>query len=277
MIDLVNDQRCHRVHHGRHKGQLRLCRTAHVLAPGLGGGDRRGELRRRGDQREHPPAAPRRLRLEPRVRLHVGIPDLRPRTGTGAHPSTRALPRRDSSSAPSTSCPTRYPLSSAFLIWQGLLNTQFGQVNDLLAVFSLGPVPWLTDPFWAKVAVLLVNTWLGFPYMLLISMGALTAIPAELQEAARVDGASAFGVFRRITFPLLMVALAPLLIGSFAFNFNNFAHHLLPDQRRAPDPRRGRPGRLPPTSSSPSRSTSSWRAVAAISSASVRPSPCSSS
>lgn len=118
--------------------------------------------------------------------------------------------------------PYAVPAFLGFLIWRGLLNTQFGQVNDLLAVFSLGPVPWLTDPFWAKVAVLLVNTWAGFPYMFLISMGALTAIPAELQEAARVDGAGPFSVFRRITFPLLMVALAPLLIGSFAFNFNNF-------------------------------------------------------
>ena len=58
--------------------------------------------------------------------------------------------------------------------------------------------------------------------MFLISTGALQSIPAELQEAARVDGAGGFGVFRRITFPLLMVSLAPLLIGSFAFNFNNF-------------------------------------------------------
>jgi maltose/maltodextrin transport system permease protein/arabinogalactan oligomer/maltooligosaccharide transport system permease protein len=118
--------------------------------------------------------------------------------------------------------PYAVPPFLSILIWQGLLNTQFGQVNDLLSAFGLGPVLWLTDPFWAKVAVLLVNTWLGFPYMLLISMGALTAIPAELQEAARVDGASGFGVFRRITFPLLMVGIAPLLIGSFAFNFNNF-------------------------------------------------------
>ncbi|RPI24916.1 MAG: ABC transporter permease subunit, partial [Actinobacteria bacterium] len=118
--------------------------------------------------------------------------------------------------------PYAVPAFLSILIWQGLLNTQFGQVNELLGNFGVGPVRWLTDPYWAKVAVLLVNTWLGFPYMFLISMGALTSIPAELQEAARVDGAGAFSVFRRITFPLLMVALAPLLIGSFAFNFNNF-------------------------------------------------------
>jgi arabinogalactan oligomer/maltooligosaccharide transport system permease protein len=64
--------------------------------------------------------------------------------------------------------------------------------------------------------------WLTFPYMFLIVTGALTAIPAELLEAARVDGARATSAFRRITFPLLMVGIAPLLIGSFAVAFNNF-------------------------------------------------------
>ncbi len=118
--------------------------------------------------------------------------------------------------------PYAVPAFLSILIWQGLLNEQFGQVNNLLEGIGLGRVPWLTDPTWAKVAVLLVNTWLGFPYMFLISTGALQAIPEELQEAARVDGAGGFNVFRRITFPLLMVGLAPLLIGSFAFNFNNF-------------------------------------------------------
>jgi ABC-type sugar transport system permease subunit len=118
--------------------------------------------------------------------------------------------------------PYAIPAFLGILIWQGLLNTQFGQVNNLLGAFGIDPVPWLTDPTTAKIAVLLVNTWLGFPYMFLITTGALQAIPHELEEAAAVDGAGGFGVFRRITFPLLMVSLAPLLIGSFAFNFNNF-------------------------------------------------------
>lgn len=118
--------------------------------------------------------------------------------------------------------PYAIPAFLSVLIWRGLLNEQFGAINRLLGTFGIDPVPWLTDPTWAKVALLLVNTWLGFTYMYLISTGALTAIPTDLQEAARVDGATAFQVFRRITFPLLMVSLAPLLIGSFAFNFNNF-------------------------------------------------------
>ena len=67
-----------------------------------------------------------------------------------------------------------------------------------------------------------MNLWLGVPYMFLVSTGALQAIPSELQEAARIDGAKNFQVFRLVNLPLLLVALTPLLVASFAFNFNNF-------------------------------------------------------
>ena len=118
--------------------------------------------------------------------------------------------------------PYAMPAFLSILIWRGLFNENFGQVNDLVGVFGVSPIPWLSDGTWAKVSVLLVNTWLGFPYMYLIATGALQAIPEHLIEAAKVDGASGGQTFRRVTFPLLMVSLAPLLIGSFAFNFNNF-------------------------------------------------------
>ena len=72
------------------------------------------------------------------------------------------------------------------------------------------------------MTILLVNLWLGFPYMFLLATGALQSIPDDILEAARTDGARGSRVFRSITFPLLMVSLAPLLIGSFAYNFNNF-------------------------------------------------------
>ena len=68
----------------------------------------------------------------------------------------------------------------------------------------------------------MVNLWLGFPYMFLVCTGALQSIPAELEEAATVDGANPWDVFRQIKLPLLLVSVAPLLIASFAFNFNNF-------------------------------------------------------
>lgn len=114
--------------------------------------------------------------------------------------------------------PYAIPAFLSLLVWAGLLNDDFGAINAVTG----WDIPWLFDPFWAKVSVLLVNLWLGFPYMFLVSTGALQAIPSELQEAARVDGAGNFQVWRLINMPLLLVALTPLLIASFAFNFNNF-------------------------------------------------------
>ena len=71
-------------------------------------------------------------------------------------------------------------------------------------------------------SLILVNMWLGYPYMFLVNTGALQSIPTELKEAAFVDGANGFTAFRKITFPLLLVTVSPLLVASFAFNFNNF-------------------------------------------------------
>lgn len=122
--------------------------------------------------------------------------------------------------------PYAIPAFISVLVWRGLLDDQFGKVNQLLSpiltLFGSDGIPWLTNGWAARAAVILVVVWQGFPYMMIICMGALQAIPTELLEAARVDGASAFTVFRRVTFPLLMVIIAPLLIASFGFNFNNF-------------------------------------------------------
>jgi arabinogalactan oligomer/maltooligosaccharide transport system permease protein len=114
--------------------------------------------------------------------------------------------------------PFAIPAFLCVLVWQGLLNDEFGVINQTLGL----DIPWLFDPTWAKVSCILVNVWLGFPYFFLVNTAALQAIPAELTEAARVDGASSLQVFRRVTLPLLLVVTAPLLIASFAFNFNAF-------------------------------------------------------
>ena len=119
--------------------------------------------------------------------------------------------------------PYAMPAFLSIFVWAGLLNTQNGQVNRMLGPLGLPEVNWLGGTTTAMVSVLIVNLWLGFPYMFLINSGALTSIPEELLEAARVDGASAWKTFRMVTLPLLLVSTAPLLIGSFAFNFNNFA------------------------------------------------------
>jgi len=106
------------------------------------------------------------------------------------------------------------------LLWSGLLNRRFGFVNSVL--LGGADVGWLTDPWLAKLSILLVNLWLGFPYMFLICTGALQSLPGDVLEAAKIDGASRFRSWRSVTMPLLLVSTAPLLISSFAFNFNNF-------------------------------------------------------
>lgn len=116
--------------------------------------------------------------------------------------------------------PYAIPSFLSALIWAGMMNESFGFINQVL--LGGAEIPWLTDPWVAKFSVLLVNLWLGFPYMFLVCMGALQSIPDELQEAATVDGAKPWAVFRLIKLPLLLVTVAPLLIASFAFNFNNF-------------------------------------------------------
>ncbi|HEY7604505.1 MAG TPA: ABC transporter permease subunit [Gaiellaceae bacterium] len=127
--------------------------------------------------------------------------------------------------------PWAIPGFLALLVWAGLLNDDFGVVNRLLGDVGIPHVPWLFGgnvfswlPFitWPRIAVVLVSVWLTVPYFFLVSLGALQAIPEELTEAARVDGGSAWQVFRRVTLPLLLVAVSPLLVASFAFNFNNF-------------------------------------------------------
>jgi len=116
--------------------------------------------------------------------------------------------------------PYAIPSFLSALVWAGMMNESFGFINQVL--LGGASVPWLTDPWMAKLSVLIVNLWLGFPYMFLVCMGALQSIPDELQEAATVDGARPWAVFRLIKLPLLLVTVAPLLIASFAFNFNNF-------------------------------------------------------
>jgi len=124
--------------------------------------------------------------------------------------------------------PYAIPGFVSLLIWAGLLNDDFGVVNNNILhthvpwLFGGNVFSWLPFISWPRIAVILVSVWLTTPYFFLVSMGALQSVPAELTEAARVDGGGAWQIFRRVTLPLLLVAVAPLMIASFAFNFNNF-------------------------------------------------------
>lgn len=121
--------------------------------------------------------------------------------------------------------PWALPATIAILAWQGLLNEQYGGINNILrALHITGGIPWMTDVFWARTGIILVNIWLGFPYMLNVCLGGLQAISPTYYEAAKIDGASKWYAFKVITFPFVTRLSAPLIISSFASNFNNFGN-----------------------------------------------------
>jgi arabinogalactan oligomer/maltooligosaccharide transport system permease protein len=114
--------------------------------------------------------------------------------------------------------PYAMPSIMSILIWGGMFDTEFGAINNLFGT----DIAWFQSSLFARTAVIIVNLWLGFPYFYLICSGALQAIPADLSEAAAIDGANPRQIFSKITLPLLLQVVAPLLVASFAFNFNNF-------------------------------------------------------
>ncbi len=118
--------------------------------------------------------------------------------------------------------PYAVPAFISILIFKGLFNQSFGEINELLnSIFNV-KLMWFTEPYLAKTMILIVNTWLGYPYVMILCMGLLKSIPSDLYEASAIDGAGPLDNFFKITFPLIIKPLAPLLIASFAFNFNNF-------------------------------------------------------
>ncbi len=98
------------------------------------------------------------------------------------------------------------------LIWKGMFNKQFGAINGLLDFVGVEPVGWFSQFWTAFAANLCTNTWLGFPFMMVVTLGALQAIPRDLEEAAEVDGASRWQRFRHVVLPLLKPALLPAVI-----------------------------------------------------------------
>ena len=134
--------------------------------------------------------------------------------------------------------PWAIPAFISVLMWQGLLNTEFGAFNVILKNLGLDhviqyvlglmgcdlqlPIAWLDRVGWAHISVLMVNIWLAFPFQLTVCLGALQSVPTDVYEAADVDGASPWLQFKAITLPLLRSSLLPVLISSFAFNFNQF-------------------------------------------------------
>lgn len=115
------------------------------------------------------------------------------------------------------------PQFISLLIMRNLLNGA-GPINSTL--LNLGwidsAIPFLTDPNWAKVTIIFVNMWIGIPATMLVSTGIIQNLPTDQIEAARIDGANAFQIFKNITFPQILFVMTPALIQQFIGNINNF-------------------------------------------------------
>ena len=117
--------------------------------------------------------------------------------------------------------PYAVPAFISIPVFRGLFNENLGEINMILdALFGIRP-GWFSEANLARGMVLVVNTWLGYPYMMILAMGLIKAIPGELYEASALAGAGPLTNFFRITLPLIAKPIAPLLVASFASNFNN--------------------------------------------------------
>ncbi len=116
------------------------------------------------------------------------------------------------------------PTSLSVLTWLWMFDSLFSVVNYILLGFGLisRKIPWLGDPFWAMVSVIIVNTWRGLPFFAVSFLAGLMTIPAELYEAAETDGAKAFRQFWHITLPLLQPVIAVVVLFSTIWTFADF-------------------------------------------------------
>lgn len=106
----------------------------------------------------------------------------------------------------------------------GAINTQvIPFLNNFIPFVDIGRIAWKTDPFWTKVAIVMIQGWLGFPYIYVMTTSILQAIPETLYEAAMIDGAGAMRRFKDITMPTVLAVAAPVFITQYTGNFNNFS------------------------------------------------------
>ncbi len=117
--------------------------------------------------------------------------------------------------------PWAMPQYISALTWRGMFNVEYGAINLMLGKIGIDAVPWFTSEFWAFMAPVITNIWLGFPFIMVIALGGLQSIPKELYEAARIDGAGPVRQFRSITLPMLKPVLMPALVLGTIWTFNN--------------------------------------------------------
>ncbi|MBI4428813.1 MAG: sugar ABC transporter permease [Ignavibacteriales bacterium] len=118
--------------------------------------------------------------------------------------------------------PWAIPQYIVALTWRGMFNYEYGAINLVITKYlSLPAVEWLKDPVNAFIACIITNVWLGFPFMMVIALGALQSIPHELYEAAEIDGAKWYHKLRTITLPLIRPVMIPAITLGVIWTFNN--------------------------------------------------------
>ncbi|MCU0687288.1 MAG: sugar ABC transporter permease, partial [Polyangiaceae bacterium] len=118
--------------------------------------------------------------------------------------------------------PWAVPSYVTALAWKGLFHRQYGAVNALLGLVGVEPVAWFARFSTAFTANLSTNVWLGFPFMMVVTMGALTSVPKDVLEAAAVDGATGWERLRLVTLPMIRPALTPAIALGAIWTFNMF-------------------------------------------------------
>ena len=117
--------------------------------------------------------------------------------------------------------PWAVPQLIVALTWRGMFNYEYGSINQILAKVGIPAVEWLRGPVEAFIAVIITNVWLGFPFMMVIALGALQSIHRDLYEAADIDGASWYHKLRTITIPLIKPVMVPAITLGTIWTFNN--------------------------------------------------------
>ncbi|MCG8422490.1 MAG: sugar ABC transporter permease [Proteobacteria bacterium] len=117
--------------------------------------------------------------------------------------------------------PWAMPQVVAVLSWRGEFHPQFGSINAILNVFGMDAINWWSDPTPVFLSCIIVNVWLGIPFMMIVFLGGLQSIPADLYEAAKMDGASKWQEFRFITVPMLKPVVVPSVVLGTIWTFNN--------------------------------------------------------
>ncbi|MBY0334785.1 MAG: sugar ABC transporter permease [Acetobacteraceae bacterium] len=114
------------------------------------------------------------------------------------------------------------PPAVSTLAWWWLFDPSYSAFNWMLAVFGAGPVPWLGDAGWARFAVILVNTWYGAPFFMIMYLAALKSVPDQLYEAAAIDGATGIQKLRYVTLPMMRNIISITVLFSLIVTFANF-------------------------------------------------------